>query len=298
MRFWERFSKTIYRILLIPFRKQIEKNSFESVLKRSLQLFDEEVLTEILDFLKREFTNDGAFADRGGKADIYYSLFGLFISEAIDEKQHIEGLKAFVKTKSTDENLTDVHVFCLSVMYAKLFGLDKQSDELKRQVVAILKKGENEQFQYITFLGILALYYLQEYRLVWKYLKRQNNHSVNTEMNVPCTVLAAETVVLKLAGKRADHKIDRIQSYYKDNGGFLALQKSPIEDMLTTSVALFALNFGGYDLRLIKPACLDFIDNLYDNGGFYATVIDNQSDVEYTFYGLLALGVLNTPNES
>ena len=84
-----------------------------------------------------------------------------------------------------------------------------------------------------------------------------------------------------------------VMSFYRANGGFTALTNAPSTDLLSTAVALFALHFTGCDLRLIRPDCFIFIDGLYRNGGFRANTLDNEIDVEYTFYGLLALGALN-----
>ena len=83
-----------------------------------------------------------------------------------------------------------------------------------------------------------------------------------------------------------------VRSFYRENGGFTALNHAPYEDLLSTGVGLYALNFINADLRLMKPECLDFIDSLYENGGFRSTQTDFETDVEYTFYGLLALGSL------
>jgi len=43
----------------------------------------------------------------------------------------------------------------------------------------------------------------------------------------------------------------------------------------------------------VREPCLDFIDTLWSNeGGFHGHWHDDLLDVEYTFYGLLALGHL------
>ena len=44
----------------------------------------------------------------------------------------------------------------------------------------------------------------------------------------------------------------------------------------------------------IKEPCLDFVDSLWTNqGAFYGNWTDDMLDVEYTYYGLLALGHLS-----
>ena len=61
--------------------------------------------------------------------------------------------------------------------------------------------------------------------------------------------------------------------------------------MLSTATSLVMLNCYG-----MKPkfAARDFIEaHWLDSGGFSATLMEDKSDVEYTFYGLLALGAIN-----
>ncbi|NSW95909.1 MAG: hypothetical protein HPY62_14460, partial [Bacteroidales bacterium] len=65
-----------------------------------------------------------------------------------------------------------------------------------------------------------------------------------------------------------------------------------VPDLLSTAVSLYALNYADSDLTEIRPDCLTFIDNLFMGGGFAGTVFDTEPDIEYTFYGLLALGAL------
>jgi len=80
--------------------------------------------------------------------------------------------------------------------------------------------------------------------------------------------------------------------FYRGNGGFAALTNAPETDLLSTAVALFALQFTNCDLRLIRPDCLEYISSLFDDGGFRACEQDEVVDVEYTFYGLLGIGAL------
>ena len=61
---------------------------------------------------------------------------------------------------------------------------------------------------------------------------------------------------------------------------------------LSTAVALFVLRETAYDMRMITPVCLDFVQQNYDDGAFLSGDGDATRDLEYTFYGLLALGTL------
>lgn len=78
-----------------------------------------------------------------------------------------------------------------------------------------------------------------------------------------------------------------LQQRQDNTGGFYASEAAPIPDMLSTAVALFTFRLIGAEFR----DATQFIQaHWLDNGGFAPTVLDDYSDVEYVFYGLLALG--------
>ena len=78
-----------------------------------------------------------------------------------------------------------------------------------------------------------------------------------------------------------------LQARQDETCGFHATDEAPIPDLLSTAVALFTLRLVGAEVR----DATDFIHaHWLDNGGFAPTVLDDYSDVEYVFYGLLALG--------
>ena len=68
----------------------------------------------------------------------------------------------------------------------------------------------------------------------------------------------------------------------------------PIPDLLSTATALHALSGLQRDISDIQERCLDFIDSLWTNeGAFHGHWDDEPLDVEYAYYGLLALGHLS-----
>ena len=72
-----------------------------------------------------------------------------------------------------------------------------------------------------------------------------------------------------------------------DTGGFRASEVSPVPDLLSTAVALFTLRLIGEQ----PQSASRFIEaHWLDMGSFAPTLLDEYSDVEYLFYGLLALG--------
>jgi hypothetical protein len=76
-------------------------------------------------------------------------------------------------------------------------------------------------------------------------------------------------------------------------GGFKAMPGAPLPDLLSTAVALHALDGIQISFAPHKDALLDFVDTLWSaEGGFHGHWADDALDVEYTYYGLLALGHL------
>jgi len=292
MKFWGRFSRIICRIVASPWLKKARAKSLESVLLRSTGLLEPEMLTEIQSFILHKQTIEGGFADRAGKCDLYYSLFGYYVVEALSISDSKGPLKRYIKKTVTENTLTGIHLYCGAILYAKLWGLDTIVESLRKQVVDQLRTVNKKQSEYTNFLGILALYYLDDFPGIWRILKTYKSIDFLKEM--PCPVTAATTVLLEIAGKHDTMAEEKLKSFYRGNGGFTALKQTPAEDLLSTAVALYALNFINADIRMIKPDCMTFVDDLYLNGGFRSMLIDVETDVEYTFYGLLALGALHT----
>lgn len=291
MRLWEKFLRIIYRTAAKPFLKKYKEKSLESVLLKSTHLLDDAIIAEIRNRVLIFFSDDGGFADRAGKSDLYYSLFGCFVADALSINEVKPHLKEFVKYKVKDPSLSGVNLYCGAILYSKLIGFDEHSDRLNERVRNELKNSISKNTDYSIFLSTLALYYLQDYRTLLKLLSQNSNFEFKGE--TPSTVVAAMAVLNGIGQKPTKEFEVKLMSYYKAKGGFVALHKSPIEDLLSTAVALYALDFIDSDIKSIKPDCLSYVDGLYLNGGFCATELDFDIDIEYTFYGLLALGALS-----
>jgi len=291
MKLWGKFSKNIFKLAAQPKLKKLRPKLIESVLTKSLLMLDSEMIAEMRTFILSKQTVQGGFSDRGGKCDLYYTLFGYYIAESLSVSDVIEPLKKYVTTTVATGNLSGVYRYCAAILYAKLVGLDATSEKLRAQILVDLNRSDSKQPEYSAFLGVLALYYLEDFQNIQR-IVNQYKQSFQLASH-PCPVVAAIAVMQGMTGNRKPEAVDMLNSFYRGNGGFAALQKAPAEDLLSTGVALYALHFLESDLRLIKPDCLTFVDDLYDNGGFRATQHDTITDVEYTFYGLLALGSMS-----
>ncbi|MEI6140080.1 MAG: prenyltransferase/squalene oxidase repeat-containing protein [Mariniphaga sp.] len=291
MKFWVKFSRTIFKLAAQSQLKKVRPKLLEPVLAKSVTMLDDDMILEMRSFVLSQQTPVGGFSDRAGKCDLYYSLFGYFIAEALSVNEVFEPLKKYISATVAAGNLTGVYRYCGAVLYAKLVGLDEVTEKLRKEIVSELLLSNVKQPEYSSFLAILALFYLEDYLNIQRVVNRFKR-SLNLKGH-PCPVVAATAVMTGMAGNTQSEAIEALKSFYRGHGGFAAVLRAPEEDLLSTGVALFALHFLDADIRLIKPECLFFVDDLYLDGGFRATPTDFQTDVEYTFYGLLALGSMN-----
>lgn len=110
----------------------------------------------------------------------------------------------------------------------------------------------------------------------------------------PTASTNATTAALSVLGQQQGYRSRPALSYLSDNqeptGGFKATASAPIPDLLSTATALFTLK--NYGVAPLQDAT-DFVEaHWLANGGFAPTLLEEESDVEYLFYGLLALGSL------
>ena len=102
--------------------------------------------------------------------------------------------------------------------------------------------------------------------------------------NAVCCLLAMQHQTNRLPDSNL---LSWLQARQDVTGGFHATDEAPIPDLLSTAVALFTLRLVGAEAH----DATNFIHaHWLDNGGFAPTILDDYSDVEYVFYGLLALG--------
>ena len=288
MKFWERYSNSIFKLLAQRRMRRLRPKLIEAVLAKSVFLLDAEMLDQIQTFIADQQAEQGGFADRAGKCDLYYTLFGFYLAEALQVKINHEQLAGYVRKSAEAPALAGVHLFCAAILYARLIGPDEVSESLRKKIVAELGNQKAAQPDYAGFMGILALYYLGDFVSINRIIPRYRHDTQPADQ--PCPVIAARLVLQSFSNKASHEASKNVMAFYRENDGFAALHHAPAADLLSTAVALFALHFIDADIRIIKPACLSFVDKLYQHGGFVATHDDTQPDIEYTFYGMLALG--------
>jgi hypothetical protein len=291
MKYWGRFLNSIFKLLARRRMRRLKPKLIEAVLAKSVFLLDAGMLGQIRTFVADQQSAQGGFKDRAGKCDLYYTLFGFYLADALQVKINHEQLAGYVRASTVAPHLAGVHLYCAAILYARLIGADEVSENLRKKIVAELGNHKAGQPDYTGFMGILALYYLDDFVNISRMIRRYRQDMQPAAQ--PCPITAARLVLQSFSGNASPEASKKIMAFYRQNGGFAALKQAPAADLLSTAVALFAMHFIDADIRIIKPGCLSFVDILYQQGGFMATHDDTQPDIEYTFYGMLALGSMN-----
>ena len=265
----------------IPVYKQ-----FIGLLKSGIDLLDENTQLEIRQFITGRQHADGGFVDRAGRPDLYYSLFGFWLASAFNMRKELDRLKHFIQDKKETKNQVEQYV--VQLIHLGLSSKKPSGNLLKM----FLKRAQQVNFSYQLFLFLLVfdarygkkqgLYLLVKLFLVF----------YKPAGNPPCSMVAALTVVKHEVGLDTRDMPKKLLAFFDEKSAFKTFEQVQMGDMLSTAVALFALQKTGFDLRPVVPKCLEFIQQHYADGAFLSGDGDQTRDLEYTFYGLLALGSL------
>jgi len=254
-------------------------------------LLDETSGKEIREFVAGQQHQNGAFTNRGGHPDMYYSLFGVWLSEALGLTPQMNQLKTFSGKFQTDKaNIVEQFALLLIQVVA-----DK--DFKKPSVFSLVKmifeggKEFNPAYQIFLFLLSFDAFYGKNRFLYFLFNVVLNFY--RWPEDAPCSISAAVLVAKFLVAKKVENDIQNQLSYFEAGKGFKVFKELENADLLSTAVALFALKKVGADLRMVAPVCLNLIQQNYDSGAFLSGDGDASRDLEYTFYGLLALGTLS-----
>jgi len=291
----------------IPFYLQMV-----SLLRNALDLLDQEGQQEVFQFLKSQQNDDGGFIDRGGRSDLYYSLFGMLLLEAWGMghgTEPVEGnpvtlnpklateirekLRQFIQRQSSKEIPGFIEQCCLALEQKELgMSLIFRIKTLAKLSRSFWKERYSINLSYRSFVLFLTLDAVLPSRGLLKRFSGKMLSRTEVNEHSPCSEIAAKVFLLKMLDKDGAKEEQLLMSFASETVGFRAFQHLEHSDMLSTAVALFALQFASFDIRLLKPDSLDFIQQNYFNGAFLSGDGDPTTDLEYTFYGLLALGTL------
>jgi prenyltransferase beta subunit len=271
---------------------------------RAALILDDDARRDVAAFVHSCVTPDGGFAGRGGRTDLYYTLFGAECLAALaaplprNLAEYIESIDA--------PNLDLVHFACFKRLFA-LVGMNDVNEALTvRRFRAAdggfaLAPGSARGTIYGDYMAVFADDALAEnaaaalVRHIRSLVTTDGGFANETGLDEgTTTATAAAVVLLHLFGERVSGEtVAWLRSMRHPSGGFAANPAAPVADLLSTATALYALCVIGEAPSGGVEATVGFVESLWhESGGFCGHAIDDTPDCEYTFYALLALGSL------
>ncbi len=280
-------------------RNVAKKNSYQPIyyqfiieIERGFLLLDMLSRTEVVEFIKTQQHKNGAFTDRAGNPDLYYSLFGYWLSKGLNLDEQQAKLRQYISTFQHDEKKV-IDKFSLLLIHLSLDKGELQKPSFFELLRWLSKSGKNINTAYRFFLFMLSFDALFGKSKVVYFFVRIFLNFYSFPEDLPCSFSAALLMVKFLTGKNVKREAENLLHYFEKGKGFKVFPEQLNADLLSTAVALFALKSVGEDLRTLAPDCLNLIQSNYENGAFLSGDGDSSRDLEYTFYGLLTLGVLS-----
>ncbi len=276
-------------------------------------------------YLRRAQREDGGFAGRMGESDLYYTSFalrGLAVLDELDEST-AERAAAFLRTQMRlHQSIVDFFslIYSSAMLYAlqgiEVFqGADEDWDRniarflnsLRREDGGFAKAREGHAGStYHTFLVILVLQLIgepvQQPERIVEFLMAQKAEGggfreIRAARRAGTNPTAAAIATLKILDRLDEAIIDETMEFLldmqTDEGGLRANTRIPIADSLSTFTGMLTIDDLGEMHELEMDPLREFVQSLQlRNGGFRAAAWDDAHDVEYTFYGLGCLALL------
>jgi hypothetical protein len=260
--------------------------------KNGFDLLDGDARSEVKEFITGRQHHSGLFLARDDRADLYYSLFGAWMSEALGLTQSLERLKGFFTGKGPVSDKAGIDYYASILIQCLLSGDSFRKPGTWFLLRSLSGKGTNIGLAYRFFFFLLAYDALYGHKMLVRVIPRVPLYFYSPPADSPCSFHAAVTIARKSAGMDVRKESEQLLAYFEEGKGFKIYAGMDNADLLSTAVSLFALKQAGADLRLPAPACLQLIQDNYHSGAFTPGDGDETRDLEYTFYGLLALGSL------
>ncbi|MEI6034558.1 MAG: prenyltransferase/squalene oxidase repeat-containing protein [Verrucomicrobiae bacterium] len=265
-------------------------------------------------FLLKKQNPDGGFPDRAGRSDLYYTVFGLEALLAMQATIPAGPTRSYLDAFGDGGGLDFAHLCCLARCRA-IFGCGEEAGAHAALASRIESHraadggyhpapGSPSGTAYAAFLALGAhqdlLSCLPDPDGLARSLRPLAMADGGWANELPAKLASTNSTAAALAVLGSVEPLsDRTKpgrwllAQSHPLGGFRASPLAPIPDLLSTATALHAISALGLPIAPAREPCLDFIDSLWTNeGGFHGHWQDDTLDVEYTFYGLLALGHL------
>ncbi|QDT96114.1 prenyltransferase/squalene oxidase repeat-containing protein [Gimesia aquarii] len=270
---------------------------------------------------------DGGFSGREGDSDLYYTGFAvrsLGILGGVENQQCIE-LSSYLKQFHIEKLST---IDLLSWLYCALIIqasggedlLTGASDNWNTQISQNLERlrtpdggyAKSEQgalgSTYHTFLVVLIYQLIgleipDSNDLIQFLYDRQRDDGGFVEIspmkrsgtNPTAAAVATLLILNAMDDELKDDVRDFLNQVKSSEGGFQANTRIPFADGLSTFTGLLTAQDLGLDSLVDQKQLMQFMTEWleFPTGGFRGASWDEQADVEYTFYGLGVLALLN-----
>lgn len=265
---------------------------------------------------------DGSYANRDGRPDLYYTPFALDVLAALDalptdehDADRALATRTWLDGFGDGAALDFVHRCCLARAWAAqpAGALPTERREAMAGGIAAHRAADGGYATqpdaycgtaYGCFLAVNALADLGRPTVAGEAraeiagclgrLRSDDggwSNAVGQPQGSTTATAAAVATLLSLEQPVPDDAARFLLAQRHPAGGFLAAPDAPLPDLLSTAVALHALDGLHVEWRDSRDSVLDFLDSLWSaEGAFHGSWADDHADVEYTFYGLVALG--------
>ncbi len=273
-----------------------------------------EARERVVEFLHSQFHEDGGGKDRAGSSDLYYTVFAVEGLLAMQVDPPFDATTGYLHGFGEGEGLDLVHLSCLARCWAAMpagalppetaRGILRRIDPFRATDGGYAPRpGARTGTVYHSFLALGSYQDLQADmpdvgRLAncLDALATQDGAYANdcnlTTGTTPAT--AAAVTLLRHLDRPIPARVGEwLLARCHPEGGFLAMPKAPMPDLLSTATALHALSGMHVSFDSVKDRCLDYIDTLWTGRAFCGHWADDAQDSEYTYYALLALGHLS-----
>lgn len=269
--------------------------------------------------------SDGGFPGRSDASDLYYTAFALRALAALGVEDHAVWRRAAAYVRSVLDEPTGV-VDCFSLLHAKQLltvrghqcWTPEEDSRTATHCEAVLRHfqardggwGRTERDTaslYHTFLAALSheplgLPLPNPKAIAGLVQARRCADSGFSDLGVTrhgeTNPTAAASALLAMAGALTSDVAQPMAcflvSMQRPEGGFAAHAGAPTPDLLSTFTALVALATVDALPRADLPLAARYVQRLAArSGGFRGVEAHDQPDVEYTYYGLGAAGLLS-----
>ena len=265
-------------------------------------------------FIRSQVSPGGGFADRSGRADLYYTVFGIESLSALGLEVPRGPLRNYLEGFGDGAGLDLVHLACLVRCWSACLG--EPPAGRRRRLLELLAEHRTSDGGYALRPGteagtaygcFLALGICQDLHVelprpgdVLAFLETlragaggYGNSAGLSLAQVPATAAAA-TVRRHLDSPPEPTVAEWLLAQRRQDGGFAAAPIVPRSDLLSTATAVHTLAHMGVPLDELRGDTRAFVEGLWcDSGGFRSQGGEESPDCEYTFYALLTLGHLN-----